>query len=466
MRKFQYNFQMNNRIAIIGAGFSGAATAIHLLTRHGHKPFEVILINRHATLARGVAYGTHSPAHLLNVPTGRMSVFAERENDFLEFAHQTDAAITASDFVRRSLYGAYLHTRLDQAAAAAGKARLTVMTGEITALRLKRDAAVLDFPDGRRLHADRVVLAVGHYPPANPPVPDHGVFAGTGYVRDPWSPGALDQLPLDKPILLLGTGLTMMDVALDLEQRGYQETLFALSRHGLLSQAHRALPEMPQLEPPAALLAGAAKVRVYLHAVRTMIKESAHHGHDWRDVIGALRPITPALWQALPETERRRFLRHLQAYWDIHRHRTAPVSAQRLTQLLARGMLRVRAGRLLELRPASGAIHVNWRPRGKSLSEHWRGAAIINCTGPDSRIQRLDDLLIRSLLASRLLTADPLELGVATDDEGALLDNAGRSSRVIYYTGPLLRSRDWECTAVPELRRAALRLADRLAGAW
>ncbi|MGH8281185.1 MAG: FAD-dependent oxidoreductase, partial [Gammaproteobacteria bacterium] len=169
---------MNNRIAIIGAGFSGAATAIHLLTRHGHKPFEVILINRHATLARGVAYGTHSPAHLLNVPTGRMSVFAERENDFLEFAHQTDAAITASDFVRRSLYGAYLHTRLDQAAAAAGKARLTVMTGEITALRLKRDAAVLDFPDGRRLHADRVVLAVGHYPPANPPVPDHGVFAG------------------------------------------------------------------------------------------------------------------------------------------------------------------------------------------------------------------------------------------------------------------------------------------------
>ena len=171
------------------------------------------------------------------------------------------------------------------------------MTGEITALRLERDAAVLEFADGRRLHAKRVVLAVGHYPPANPPVPDHGVFAGAGYVRDPWSPGALDELPLDKPILLFGIGLTMMDVALDLERHGYQGTLLALSRHGLLPQAHRALPEMPQFEPPVALLTGAAKVRVYLHVVPTMIKERAHHGHDWRDVIGALRPITPALWQ-------------------------------------------------------------------------------------------------------------------------------------------------------------------------
>ncbi|HKT32315.1 MAG TPA: FAD/NAD(P)-binding protein [Gammaproteobacteria bacterium] len=457
---------MTKKIAIIGAGFSGAATAIQLLTRHGHKPFEVMLINRHANLARGVAYGTHSPLHLLNVPAGRMSVFPDREDDFLEFARAADAAVTASDFVRRSCYGKYLHTRLDQAAAAAGQARLNVVTGEVTVLRLDRDGAVLDLSDGRKLYADRVVLAVGHYPPADPPVPDHGVFAGANYVRDPWAPGAFDQLPLDKPILLLGTGLTMVDVALDLDQRGYRGTLMALSRHGLLPQAHRTLRAMPQLEPPAELLAGAASARAYLHAVRAAVAASARHGRDWRDVIGALRPVTPALWQTLARNERRRFLRHLQAYWDSHRHRTAPVSARRLAQLLAGRRLAVRAGRLLELRPLANGIQAVWRPRGQIRSEPWRGASLINCTGPESRLSRLADPLIRGLLAGRLLTADPLELGVATDDEGALLDNAGRASRVIYYTGPLLRARDWECTAVPELRLAALRLADRLAGAW
>lgn len=464
--KFQYNFKMNKKIAIIGAGFSGAATAIHLLTRYGQKPFQVTLINRHANLARGVAYGTHSPAHWLNVPAGRMSLFPDREDDFLEFARITDASITASDFVRRSLYGEYLHTRLDQAAAAAGKAQLAVMTGEITALRLQHDAAVLDFSDGRSLQADRVVLAVGHYPPANPPVPDHGVFASAGYVRDPWAPDALDHIPLQQPVLLLGTGLTMMDVALDLEQRGCRGTLFALSRHGLLPQAHRTLPEMPQLNLPAALFSDVASVRAYLHTVRTMIEEHAHHGRDWRDVIGALRPITPALWQALPGIERQRFLRHLQAYWDVHRHRTAPVAARQLSQLLTKGMLTVRAGRLLELRPAADDIQVHWRPRGKSHTECWHGAAVINCTGPETRLDHLTDPLIRTLLAGGLLTADPLGLGVATDAEGALLDNAGQASRVIHYTGPLLRARDWECTAVPELRVAALRLANRLAGAW
>lgn len=457
---------MNKKIAIIGAGFSGAATAIHLLTLHGQKPFKVTLINRHANLARGVAYGTHSPVHWLNVPAGRMSVFPDREHDFLEFARTTDASITASDFVRRSLYGEYLHTRLDQAAAAAGKAQLAVMTGEITALRLEQDAAVLDFSDGRSLQADRVVLAVGHYPPADPPVPDHGVFAGANYVRDPWAPGALDHIPLHQPVLLLGTGLTMVDVTLDLDQRGYRGTLMALSRHGLLPQAHRTLREMPQLEPPAEWLAGAASERAYLHTVRAAVAASAQHGRDWRDVIGALRPVTPALWQALTKNERRRFLRHLQAYWDSHRHRTAPISAQRLTQLLARGMLTVEAGRLQGLRPVADGIQVDWQPRGKSRTEHWRGAALINCTGPESRLRCLADPLIRGMLAGGLLTADALELGVATDAEGALLDNAGQPSRVVYYTGPLLRARDWECTAVPELRRAALRLADRLAGTW
>lgn len=460
---------MTHTIAIIGAGFSGAATAIQLLTRHGEKPLEIVLINRHANLARGVAYGTHSPSHLLNVPAGRMSLFPDRENDFLEFARGLDAGFSSASFVPRSLYGRYLGVLLKQAAELAPQARLVTITGEVIDLHLVADGrqAALTLANGDELMAERVVLAVGNYPPADPPVPEAEFFTSPHYVRDPWAPGALDAISLERPLLLLGTGLTTMDVALELARRGFSNTLFALSRRGLLPQAHRQLPTMPAENfLPADLLQGPHNTRRYLHLVRRHIRELAGKGMDWRDVIGSLRPVTPTLWQALSLVERRRFLRHVLPYWDTHRHRTAPAAAEQLVSLLRSGKLVVQAGRLQRMQLERSQVMVTWRPRHTTESRRLQLAAVINCTGPQSNLQKLPDPLIRSLLEQDLMTPDPLGLGLLTDAAGALLDNAGQPSRVMYYTGPLLRARDWECTAVPELRLAALNLADRLAGTW
>jgi uncharacterized NAD(P)/FAD-binding protein YdhS len=456
-------------IAIIGAGFSGTATAIQLLTRHGHNPFEVMLVNRHANLARGVAYGTHSPSHLLNVPAGRMSLFPDRENDFLDFARTGDANITAAGFVARSLYGRYLGARLNQAADSSPQAKLETVTGEVVELKLAPDgdSGILGFADGTRRAADRVVLAVGNYPPADLPVGDKEFYESSAYIRDPWEPGVLDRISFQRPVLLLGTGLTMMDVALELTRRGFSSTLHAISRRGLLPQAHRELPSMPaeDLLPPG-LMDGPANTRRYMHSVRRHIRELARKGVDWRDVIGSLRPITPLLWQRLDVTERRRFLRHVQAYWDTHRHRTAPAAAARLETLLRNGTLVAEAGRLRQMKAGHHRIKITWQPRRSPAIRELQVAAVINCTGPQSDLGKLEDPLIRSLLDQGILTPDPLRLGLMTGSDGALLDNAGHASRVIYYTGPLLKARDWECTAVPELRLAALKLADRLAGTW
>lgn len=455
-------------IAIVGAGFSGAATAIHLLTRHGDKPLSVMLVNRHANLARGVAYGTHSPSHLLNVPAARMSLFPDRESDFLEFLRQYDSGVDGGSFVARSLYGRYLGTRLKQAIAAAPAMRYTGLTGEVADLGLDETShtAELRLTDGRRLAADHVVLAVGNYPPADPPVPDVGFYASHHYIRDPWAPGALDHVPLEAPVLMIGTGLTMLDVALELSHRGLSAPMYALSRRGLLPQMHRHLPSMPANPAPADVLRASPSARAYLHGLRHAVREAASRGVDWRDVIGSLRPATRALWQALDLKERRRFLRHVQVYWDVHRHRTAPASGANLEELIRRGALHVYAGRLQRLTSGTEEATVVWRPRGGGPERRLGVAAVINCTGPQSDITRLSDPLIRSLLTRGWIRPDPLRLGLDTDGRGALLDNAGRPSRVLSYTGPLLRARDWEGTAVPELRLAALELADRLAGTW
>lgn len=451
-------------IVIVGAGFSGAATAIHLLRRHGYRSLHITLINRHPDLGRGVAYGTHSPSHFLNVPAARMSLFPDDDEDFLRYAKKSDPGISGADFVPRSLYGHYLQARLQEAIVAAPLAKLQGRTGEVVDLQVMAAGrrALLELADGGRVEAQRVVLTTGNYSPADPPVAEQAFFDGPAYVRDPWAPGAFDTLRPEQPVLLIGTGLSMVDVALELKRRGFAGQLFALSRRGLLPQAHRHHTGMP-LAPRAVgdmLHGGPANIGHYLRVVRKCIAELPDT--DWRDVVGALRPITAELWQALDMGERRRFLRHLQPYWDTHRHRMAPSASQQLEALLATRQLVMAAGRLLRFQDQGNVVLVTWRRRGASANSTLEVGTVINCTGPQTQLTRISDRLVKSLLARGLMQPDPLGLGIETDATDALVDKDGRSSQVLYYTGPLLRARYWECTAVPELRVAAARLADQL----
>jgi len=309
------------------------------------------------------------------------------------------------------------------------------------------------------------VVASGNYPPGDPRLPDMGFYSDARYIRDPWAPGALERVDAKRPVLLIGTGLTMMDVALELDRRGYTQPMHALSRRGLLPQEHRTHHGGP-LEPSVVmdmLRQGEPKVRRWSRAIRFCAAELEASGIDWRDVIGAIRPFTAELWQRLDLSERRRFLRHLQPYWDSHRHRTAPVAHARLQRLIKEGRLSLRAGYLRALAPEGDSVRVLWRPRHGAAGETFEVGTVINCTGPKGAVERSGDPFIRSLLDQGLMQADALGLGVQVDKEGGLLDKAGRVSSALFYTGPLLKARDWECTAVPELRVAALKLADKLA---
>jgi len=454
------------RIAVIGAGFSGAATVIQLLRRHGGQPLSIVLINRHPDMARGVAYGTHSPTHFLNVPAARMSLFPDDEEDFLRYAQGRYPAATPGAFMTRSLYGEYLATRLKEAVAVAAAARFEARTGEVTDLDLAGDGVRLHFADGSRLEAERVVIASGNYPPSDPWLPDDSVYKSARYVRDPWTQGALDAVDPERPVFLIGTGLTMMDVALELDRRGLSQRMIALSRRGLLPQPHRSNhgPVLDAAELMRELRSGPATTRGYLRSVRRVIARSAAQGVDWRDVLAAFRPHTAALWSSLDMRERRRFLRHVQPYWDTHRHRTAPAAHAVLQRLVDVGRLELKSGRLQELTALGREqVRVVWRPRSGTGEACFEVGTVVNCTGPQGALRKSADPLIRSLLRQGLLVPDELALGLETDATGALLDQHGRASGTLFYTGPLLKARDWECTAVPELRVAALKLADTLA---
>jgi len=461
---------MAHTIAIVGGGFSGTLTAVHLLRGEWSGGLHVVLVNRSGPLARGVAYGTRSAVHVLNVPAARMSAFADDEEHFLRFAREHDPSVAGGDFVPRALYGDYLERVLrDAVAAAPAGTRFTHRVARVVDARVSPGGGaelVLEGGEGPRvLAADHVVLAAGSYAPANPPAPDAAFFAADPrYVRDPWAPGALDGVDRSRPVFLVGTGLTMLDVALDLHGRGLEAPMLALSRRGLIPRAHRspALPPHP-VELGAALVAGPPTARRYLREMRRAV--AAHPEVDWRDVVASIRPATPALWAALPLAERARFLRHLQPWWDVHRHRAAPSITAAFDGLVRGGRLRHYAGRLLRVEGGPDGVTVRFRQRGRRTAEEVVVGSVVNCTGPSSNVAALGEPLFDSLLRQGLLTPCPLGLGISTGAGYGLLDREGNASETLFHVGPLLKADFWESTAVPELRVHAARLAAHLRAA-
>ncbi|MBB4867723.1 putative NAD(P)/FAD-binding protein YdhS [Pseudomonas nitritireducens] len=448
-------------IAIIGSGFCGTALAIQLL-RNAKGPLRLSLINRSGRLARGLAYGTRSASHILNVPAERMSLFPDQPSDFLEFARRQMPEAKPGDFLPRRFYGDYLQDRLGHAIAeAAPGVRFSSLCQQVLELTDQGDHLRLLLDDGQPLESRKVIIATGNFTPATP-APLKALEDDPGYLRDPWTPGALEGIPAAASVLLLGAGLTMYDMALALQDQGHRGPLLALSRRALLPQAHRdnashpVLPELPQA------FRQATGLNQRVRDLRLLIRQASADGHDWRDVIAALRPLTPQLWQALEERERSRFLRHLQPYWDVHRHRAAPPVAQRVSELRDSGQLRVQAGRVLAARPTNPGIAVTVRQRGARQSQEQQFDYLINCTGPCTNLRSVQETLLNGLLERGVIRQDRQCLGLDTDDQYRLLDVHGQANPNLYLLSPMLRASHWEATAVPELRNHAAQLAGLL----
>lgn len=446
-----------NSVAVIGAGFCGVSVATELLRSCGGGSTEIVLINRTGLMGRGLAYATRSDAHLLNVPAGQMSADPADPDDFLRFARSRCARVEASDLLPRALYGDYLAQRLEAASrsAAPGKS-LVAMVGQVVAIETEpgTDRVVLQFEDGERRRFDRAVLASGNLPPAHPAVAAGSrlFFRSPRYVRDPWASEALRLVRPDDPVLLIGSGLTMLDVWLSLQAQGHRAPVSVISRRGLAPLPHR--PAAPAGAAACALvdsLMNAEGLRARLAAVRAAVAALPPEA-DWREVIASLRADTPRLWQSLDAAARSRFIRHLRPYWEVHRHRCAAATARQLEQARASGALRLLAGRIVGFEQGDDAVSVEWRARGQRESARLSVAHVINCTGPDSDLRRAQDPLLSQLLGSGRLSTDPQGLGLRVDADYRLLGADDCVDPRLFYVGPLLRAGYWEATAVPELR--------------
>jgi uncharacterized NAD(P)/FAD-binding protein YdhS len=445
-------------LAIVGAGFSGTLTAVHLL-RTARAPFAIALIERRPEPGLGVAYSTTTEGHLLNVPAAGMSAFPDQPGHFLAWLEAETGRKPLSPFVPRTLYGRYLQHLLAEAEAnAAPGVTLERRHGDVVGLRAGPDGVTLTLEQGESLDARRVVLALGHFPPADPKV-SHGsdFYRSPRYAAEPWAPSALEGLTPGAPVLLIGSGLTAIDLALALVERGHRGTIHMLSRRGQLPHPHRlGMPPAPmdgwKALPP--------KVSAWLPWLRAEVERLEAEGGDWRQAMDGLRPQVQALWHGLSEPERRRFLRHVRPFWEIHRHRMAPEVGEALTMLRAIDRLYVHAGRLVAFEERENEVLVALRPRGSEKAGVLSVGRVINCTGPECDFRKMRHPLLASLLEQGLIRPDPLGMGLDVTEDGRVVDAFGQASERLYAIGPLRKGRLWETTAVPELRGQAAAVAE------
>ena len=453
------------RIAIVGAGFTGTLLAVQLL-RQGRGAVGVDLIERSGRFGPGLAYTTGNPNHLLNVRAANMSAFPDQPAHFIDWLRHTPLSSAetsdeaASTFVERRTFGRYVGHCLAEAQAASPQGALAILSDQVLGIEARGPAAVLHLAQGGARRAVAAVLALGQLPPV-PPVRDPvQLTALAAYRADPWENGALSGLHARAPVLLLGTGLTTVDLVISLLDRGHKGPITALSRRGLLPNRHAPASPRTRFLPERL----PTSIAMLTHLVRAEARRATARAEDWRSVIDALRPDTAALWQALPLVERARFLRHVRPWWEVVRHRMAPAVGDRIAAADASGQFSVIAGKLLAGEPDGDGARLTYRRRGQSKLETLVAERIVNCSGPSTDLARSGDPLLRQLRSSGQIRADALGLGLDVTTDSAVIAADGVIAERLFAAGPLCKGAFWEITAVPDLRQQCAALAQHLIG--
>jgi uncharacterized NAD(P)/FAD-binding protein YdhS len=444
-------------VAVIGGGFSGTMVAVNLAREAAGRPLHIVLFERGERVAKGVAYGTRCPEHLLNVPAGLMSALVDEPGHFLHWLQSRDALAEAGTFAPRMLYGEYLEELLAGAAACDGTT-IELVRDEIHDLRPGGTGAglIVSGREGVSLRADRVVLALGNPKPRDVlPCPDQ-LKASRRYVSNSWDEGVLDGLGREDRIVLIGSGLSAVDQIVAARAKGLTGPITVISRHGLFPQRHRTVAPRPVEPLPTA---GKLTPSDVLRHLRRESARCEREGSDWRLAVDALRPSISRIWRGFSLAEKERFIRHLGSRWDVHRHRVAPDIDRRLDDARRDGQLRVIAGRVRSISARGDEVELSLTRRGGAEVETLRAHRVINCTGPSRCLDPGQSPLVDALLGRGLGRSDPLGLGLEVADTGALITADGSTSERIFALGPILKGQLWETTAVRELRVQAHDLA-------
>ncbi|WP_416898544.1 MAG: FAD/NAD(P)-binding protein [Minwuia sp.] len=469
---------MPRRIVIAGGGYSGAAAAIRL-ANSATAPLEITVVEPRARAGCGTAYDVSDPAVRLNVEDSLMVVDREDIGKFARWLDESGTRAADPDgvtdegefFAQRQAFGRFM---------AAAFAEAQKENRSLSAIRHYCDGVSALVPAGSgyrvqlgkggAMEADLVILACGNERPASLPVLSEAFRRHSGYAADPWGPGTLDAIGPGERVLLVGSGLTAVDMIASLTLRGHTGRIDSVSRRGLLPRQQGEFPGVAELlrriaAPVPALVekhGRPSSVLEVLRWIRADMREDAARGVGWREGFDSIRDAARHIWPHLPVEEKRRFFRHLKPWYDCHRFRVAPQINRIVRTRLDDGSLTVSAARIVDAAAGEQGLTVTLQDRGQAEVRKAVYDRVINCTGPNPDPARSGIGFLREAMQSGLLAGDPSGVGLAVNDRYETLAPDGSANPALIAIGPMTKGRFGESVAVPQITLQLATLTARL----
>lgn len=454
-------------IAIVGGGVSGTGVAFHLLQRRSLQAGQLFIFEPRERLGKGLAYDTQDAAHRINVPAAKMSLLPDDIEHFQRWLQERnvladdEAAVAANGglFPRRSAFGNYINSMITPFVE---DGRLVHVRQGVERIERAGRRWTLVSAAGQRVNADILVIATSHPSPLPPEVLQDALADHPRFVPDPTRPDALSAIRAGDRVLVVGNGLTSADVIASLELRGHKGPITAISRRGLRSRGHAAVKQ--ELfgdfagEPSKTATA-------LLRRVRATIRQAEGEGRSWHAVIDQVRAQGRHVWHALPVEERRRLVRHLRPFWDVHRFRVAPQVEAVSERAIEAGRLEVLAASVAAVGAVDGVIDcvLQLSRSGRRIEKQFD--AVVVTTGPGHRGILQSQGWIDALSKAGYLAMDPARLGFACDTRSRALAADGTVVPSLFISGPLARGTFGELMGLPEVVEHAVLVAEQVAEA-
>jgi uncharacterized NAD(P)/FAD-binding protein YdhS len=450
---------MSKKIVIIGGGLSGTLTAMSLLQYSADT--EIVLLEKNPEkLGRGVAYHhdfTHQP---LNVVASGMSLFSNKPMDFVEWLKENHfrynhliPEVNPEVFVPRKIYGDYVIENLELLHHQF-KGRLQIRIDEAVSMEKTESGHSIKLESDVEIFANHVVLALGNFPPADLFEEKNSMNTDPRYFSIPWKDRIYSNINGNENILLVGTGLTAVDVVLGLKMRGFKGTVKMISRRGKLPLPHDLSAKPIQLEYP-----GHLHPRDTWFWIKEKIKENKNV--PWTAVMDGLRPLTQKIWQEWTAQEKKYFLKRLRPFWEIARHRIPSASSKILEELIRSGKIEIGKGQIKNTKALEEGIEIEYSFENETRKGIFQ--KLINCTGPESNYRKVKFPIIRNLIDKGKVVSDELGLGINCKPDGKIVNAVGQIEEGLWCIGPMRKAILWETTALREIREQAAALAVALA---
>lgn len=449
-------------ITIIGGGASGALVLINMLKYFPDAPVTVKWIEKSGEFGTGTAYATDKDYHLLNVPANVMGLFHDYTNDFFEWLLKKGYAYSEHDYVPRKIYGDYIKEHLFNFLKQQHSLQLELIQAEVVDIQIEYERYTLLLKNNKTITTDTVILATGNFLPSHPKVKNMEYVNHPNYFRNPWANELNQSLKRTDDVLIIGTGLTMVDKILDFYHQIHKGKIYAISRNGYLPFTHNPCSRHQKYPDYTEELLNAANTRDMYAVIRKHIDTGIKSGIDWRVVLDTFRPSLPVIWDKLSLKEKKSFFRRLGSIWTVVRHRIPVICADIIHLLRDKRQLQILGGRIQQIDTTENGFVVTYLDKKEATTKEVHVQKIINCTGPQLNPALADAVLFKNLIEKGLVYPDELGLGLNSLADGRLLDKNNDIIPDFYTIGNGLKGVLFESTAIPEIRVQAYNLAKEL----